>query len=43
MDYFSTEFIFACGIIVGIALAIVAQSIWHDRRRAAGQHRGRCH
>lgn len=35
MDYFSTEFVFACGIIVGIALAIVAQSIWHDFRRAA--------
>lgn len=36
MDYFSVEFIFACGIIVGVALAIVAQSIWHDV--FAGQH-----
>ena len=31
MDYFSTEF-------VGIALAIVAQSIWRDFRRAARHH-----
>lgn len=23
MDYFSTEFVFACGIIVGIALAVL--------------------
>lgn len=38
MDYFSTEFIFACGIIVGVALAIVAQSIWHDVFRAARHH-----
>ena len=38
MDSFSTEFIFACGIIVGVALAIVAQSIWHDFLRAARHH-----
>lgn len=44
MDYFSVEFIFACGIIVGVAMAIVAQSIWHDV--FAGQHgttKRRCH
>ena len=44
MDYFSTEFIFACGIIVGVALAIAVQSIWHDV--FAGQHattKRRCH
>jgi hypothetical protein len=44
MDYFSVEFIFACGIIVGVALAIVAQSIWHDV--FAGQNgttKRRCH
>ena len=38
MDYFSVEFIFACGIIVGVALAIVAQSICRDFRRAARHH-----
>ena len=44
MDYFSTEFIFACGIIVGVALAIAVQSLWHDV--FAGQHgttKRRCH
>lgn len=35
MDYFSTEFVFACGIIVGVALTIAVQSLWHDFRRAA--------
>lgn len=38
MDYFSTEFIFTCGIIVGVVFTIVAQSLWHDFRRAARHH-----
>lgn len=38
MNYFSVEFVFACGIIVGVALAIAVQSLWHDFRRAARHH-----
>lgn len=38
MDYFRTEFVFACGIIVGVALAIAVQSLWHDFRWAARHH-----
>mgnify|MGYP004617645613 FL=1 len=44
MDYFSTEFIFACGIIVGVALAIMAQSLWNDFCLACRRSsKRRCH
>lgn len=30
MDYFSIEFIFACGTIVGVALTISMQQAWKE-------------